>query len=25
VIAEDSSSGAADLARRYMKQAYKSP
>ena len=25
VIAEDSSSGAADLARRYMKQSYKSP
>ena len=25
VIAEDSNSGAADLARRYMKQAYKSP
>ena len=25
VIAEDSSSGAADLARHYMKQAYKSP
>ncbi len=25
VIAEDSSSGTADLARRYMKQAYKSP
>jgi hypothetical protein len=25
VIAEDSNSGAADLARHYMKQAYKTP